>query len=87
MSTDFAAIAAALMSSGNKDLISGKQDKLQKLAESGDGKKIGAMLEDNQAFQRALEKGDTEALKKQISALLATEEGARLARQLSGIFK
>lgn len=87
MSTDFTAIAAALMSSGNKDLIAGKQEKLQKLADSGDGKKVGAMLEGNVAFQRALEKGDTDALKKQISALLATEEGARLARQLSGIFK
>lgn len=87
MPIDLAALVAQLMAGGAGDKISAKEDKLQKLAESGDGQKISKMIEGNQAFQSALERGDTNAIKRQITALLATEEGARLAKQISGIIK
>lgn len=87
MSTDISSLLNALMASGGKEAIAGKQDSLQKLADSAEGKKVGAMLEGSGDFQRAVERGDTAAMKKCVSSLLATDEGAELARKLAKIMK
>ena len=87
MSTDISSLLNALSASAGKDVLSGKQDSLKALAESDEGKKVGAMLGDSADFKRAVERGDTDTMKKYVSALLATDEGAELARKLAKIMK
>lgn len=65
---------------------SGKTDDLRKLAESGDARRLAGQL-DADAVRRAASGGDSEALKKLMGSVLATEEGQRLARQLQKLLK
>ena len=60
---------------------SGKGSELRKLAESAEGQRLGAML-DEQAARQAAESGDPAALKKLLSGVLSTEEGRRLASRV-----
>lgn len=64
----------------------GKDRQIRALAESGDGQKLGAML-DGKALEQAARSGDGEALRKLLSSVLATEEGQRLARQVQEVMK
>ena len=64
----------------------GKDWQIRALAESGDGQKLGAML-DGKALEQAARSGDGEALRKLLSSVLATEEGQRLARQVQEVMK
>lgn len=66
--------------------IKGKEQELQKLAESADGEKIRSMV-DGAMLQDAFDRGDTAALQSTVSKLLKTEEGARLFKQLEQMFK
>ena len=87
MSTDMSSLLSALMASGGREAIAGREDGLKKLAGSGAGMKVGRMVGADEEFKKALERGDTEAVKKRISALLATKEGAELASRLSELMK
>lgn len=87
MSTDLSSLLNALMASGGREAIAGKEAGLKKLAESGAGMKIGRELGGDEAFKSALERGDTEAVRKRLAELLKTKEGAQLAQSLSELMK
>ena len=87
MSTDLSNLLNALMAAGGREAIAGKEAGLKKLAESGAGMKVGQALGGDEDFKRAVERGDTEAVKKRLTALLKTKEGAELAQSLSELMK
>ena len=60
---------------------SGKTGELRRLAESEDGARLAAML-DQRALERAAASGDGEALRGILGTVLRTEEGRRLAESI-----
>ncbi|MBO6010629.1 MAG: hypothetical protein J6P71_02380 [Oscillospiraceae bacterium] len=75
-------LLSALMASGGREAISGREDGLEKLAGSGAGMKVGRMVGADEELKKALERGDAETVKKRVSALsLAREGGAAGARR------
>ena len=60
---------------------SGKTGELRGLAESEDGARLAAML-DQRALERAAASGDGEALRAALGTVLRTEEGRRLAESI-----
>jgi hypothetical protein len=87
MSTDFAKLASELMNGKNNDMLKGKADEIKKIAHSGDGQKVKKMMGNSDDLKKAMEQGDMSAMQKVISDVMSTEEGARLAKQLSELFK
>lgn len=82
MSTDMSSLLSALMASGGREAIAGREDGLKKLAGSGAGMKVGRMVGADEELKKALERGDAETVKKRVSALsLAREGGAAGARR------
>ena len=69
-------------SMGKQLLSDPRAEQLKKLADSPDGKKITAMLDQGEV-ERAAKSGDTAALQKILTQVLSTGEGKRLAEQLS----
>ena len=67
--------------------LSSKKDELEKLANSAEGQKVKAMMDPDGSIQAAYEKGDMESVRRAVTGILKTEEGARLAKQLSDLFK
>ena len=66
-----------------KRFMSGAQaEKLKAAAASPEGKKLANML-DAKVVEEAAKKGDTETLGNILRSVLATDEGKRLAAQLS----
>ena len=63
-----------------------KKSELENLANSPDGEKIKGML-DEKKLMDAAENGDMETLKSALDQVLRTQEGARLAGQLSDLLK
>lgn len=63
-----------------------KQSEIEKLAASDDGAKVSSILSECGAAD-ALQRGDTAALKNALENILKTDEGSRLCRQLSDMFK
>lgn len=61
---------------------SGKAEELRKLAESPDGRALNAMF-DAAAVARAVSSGDREAMQGILRQVLNTDEGRRIAKQLS----
>jgi hypothetical protein len=61
---------------------SGKAEELRKLAESADGRALNAMF-DAAAVARAVSSGDREAMQGILRQVLNTDEGRRIAKQLS----
>ena len=59
----------------------GKAEGLRTLAESEDGKKLGRMI-DAKALEKALQGGDSAALRKLLHGALRSAEGQRLAENL-----
>ena len=59
----------------------GKTGELRRLAESEDGARLAAML-DQKALERAAASGDGEALRGALGTVLSTEEGKRLAERI-----
>ena len=59
----------------------GKTGELRALAESEDGARLAAML-DQRALERAAASGDGEALRAALGTGLRTEEGRRLAESI-----
>lgn len=64
----------------------GKTGALKQLADSADGQRLGQML-DGEAVRRAAQSGDSEAMRKLLGGVLATEEGRRLAQQLRSLME
>ena len=73
------------MESMGLELLKGKDpEQLRRLAESEDGKRLSTMLDAGEAEQ-AVRSGDAKQLQSLLRKVLATEEGRRLAAQLSGL--
>lgn len=81
MADNFNKAAEKFMASEDGKKISGKKKELEALAETQDGKKVKAMLE-NGNLEEALSSGNTDKVKETISSVLQTESGARLMEQL-----
>lgn len=59
------------------------QEKLvNELSRSEDGQRVRALLGDEEKLVNAIEKGDSEALKRALDTVLRSEEGKRLFQQL-----
>ena len=65
---------------------SGKIDRLKAMADSEDAKRLSAML-DADAVKSAAMNGDAETLRGILNKVLGTDEGRRLAQQLSDAMK
>ena len=87
MSTDYEKLAGEFMSGKNSSKIKGKADEIKKLAFSGDGQKVMKMMGNTENLKTAMETGDTETLQNVIRNVMSTEEGARIAQQLSELLK
>ncbi len=61
---------------------SGKAEELRKLADTEDGRALGAMF-DAAALAKAVSSGDQHAIQGVLRQVLNTEEGRRIAKQLS----
>ena len=61
---------------------SGKTDAVRAIAESKDGQKLLEKLDTNQ-LERAVESGDSDALRKILADVLRTGEGRRIAKRLN----
>ena len=59
----------------------GKTEELRALADSADGRRLGARIDDA-AVEKALRSGDNEALRQILQGVLRTDEGQRLAENL-----
>ena len=86
MSTDFEKLANDLMGGGNS-MLKGKANEIKKLANSGDGQKVRKMIGNTDNLKKVVEQGDAETLQRVIKDVMSTEEGARLAQQLSELLK
>ena len=71
---------------GKKLEQSGKAGELRALAETPEGKKLGAML-DQGKVESAVKSGDTAALQSILRQVLSTNEGKALAKRLSETMK
>jgi len=78
------ATEAMLNTEAGQQLLKNKKA-ISEIAASGDGQRVKSMLEQNAAVSSAMESGNMQALSQAISGILKTEEGARLAAQLSSI--
>ncbi|NLL38718.1 MAG: hypothetical protein GX254_03910 [Clostridiales bacterium] len=87
MSTQFEKLANEFLSSSKGSRLQNKADEIKKIATSSDGQKVREMMGNTEELKTAMEKGDTETLQKVIKKVMSTEEGARLARQLSELLK
>ena len=88
MANNFEKTAWELLNSTSGANLSEKHEEIQKMMSSEDGKKIQEMMSgENQKLKSAVEQGDIASLKGALTSILKTEEGARLAKQLSDLMK
>lgn len=88
MADNFDQMAEQLLNSTSKAKLVSKKGQLEKLANSSDGEKIKELIGDGgEDIKKAFAKGDTDALKSMVANILKTEEGARIAKQLSDMMK
>ncbi len=65
---------------------SGKAEQLRRLADTEDGRALNAMV-DAAALAKAISSGDKNAMQGILRQVLNTEEGRRIAQQLSDVMK
>ena len=65
---------------------SGKAEELRRLADSPDGRALNAMV-DAAALAKAVASGDKNAMQGILRQVLNTDEGRRIAKQLSDVMK
>ena len=87
MKNDFENIALDMLGAMNNSKISEKVPDLKDLASSEDGQRLKEKFADSDLVRKAMESGDTRDLKSLLNTVLQTEEGRRLAKQLSNILK
>ena len=87
MESNFEKAADQVLHTPEGQRLLGKKDVLGRIAASPDGQRVKAMMEQDGKLAKAMETGDTAALRDAISGILKTEEGARLAAQLGGLMK
>ena len=83
MALDFNKAANDFINTPAGAKLSGKQEEISKLIDSPEGQKIKSMLSGNEEnVMAAIENGDMAVLRKTLTTILKTDEGARLAEQL-----
>lgn len=83
MAADFDKVANNFFNSSAGAKLSGKENELQKLANSPEGQKVKKMISgDEDALLAALQNGDTEVLRKALANILKTEDGSKIAEQV-----
>lgn len=73
-------------SMGKHFLSEEKTRRIKEIADSPEGKKIAEMFDADQV-KKAAEGGDSSTLQKMLSQLLSTDEGRKLAEQVSNAIK
>ena len=68
-------------------VLSEKKDDIEKLITTPEGQRVTEMLDKNEDFKKAVEKGDVDTLKNAVSSILKTDAGMKLADQLMKIMK
>lgn len=87
MSTQFEKLASEFINNSKGSKLQDKAEEIKKIATSSDGQKVKKMMGNTEELKAAMEKGDTETLQNVIKKVMSTEEGARLAKQLSDLLK
>ena len=87
MDNCFGKNAGDLFNSSQAAEIAKHEKELRELANTHDGMKVMSLLQKDEGIQSAVSSGDLEALSSAMSTILQTEEGKRLAKQLSEMFK
>lgn len=64
----------------------GQAEQLKTLANSADGRRLSQMV-DRAALAEAVRTGDTEALQRMMSRVLATAEGQRLSQEVQKLLR
>ncbi len=87
MNNEFEGLAIDMLNAMNSAKISEKVPDLKNLAMSEDGQRIKEKFADSDLVRKAMKSGDTGDLQRLLSSVLQTEEGQRLAKQISDMFK
>lgn len=87
MSLDYQELAGKLMDREQVRALQNNAEDIRRLAESADGQRVRQLMGDEGKMARALEQGDAETLKQLMQSILSTQEGARLARQLTDLLQ
>ena len=85
MADDLSRLAESVLGKDGAQAISSNGDRLRSLADSGDGRKVRAILEEKGSLEEALRRGDTQTLRDALSSVLSTDEGRRLTSQLQAL--
>ena len=83
MASNWEQTAETMLKSNGKLNIAKKKNEIEKLANSENGKRVKQMFDGDKAVSAALKKGDMAALGSALKDILKTDEGAKLAKQLS----
>jgi hypothetical protein len=81
MKNDFENVLGKL--SANNAKISEKLPELKQFAESADGQKLKEKFAGSEEMKKVMESGDSCSIQNLISSVLQSEEGKRIAKQLS----
>ena len=71
----------------NNSKLSEKMPDIMQFADSEDGQRLKEKFSGSDAIKKAMESGDTSSLQCLLTTVLQTEEGKRLAKQLSDMIK
>ncbi len=86
MKNDYENILGMLNATGNPK-VSEKMPELMQLAGSADGQRLKEKFSGSDEVKKAMESGDPGSLQCLLTTVLQTEEGKRLAKQLSDMLK
>ncbi len=81
MENDFTKKAEQFLSGEEGRRVAGKKAEIERIAASGDGRRVKAMLEDA-GFEDAVRRGDTAALRDAMGAVMRTDSGRQLIGRL-----
>lgn len=87
MKNEYENLALNMLGAMGGAKLSGKTPELKNLAMSDDGQRIKEKFADSDLVKNAMKSGDAADLQRLLSSVLQTEEGRRLAGQLSDMFK
>ena len=80
MENDLQRAAENFFSTADGRKLSKKKNEIERLSSSRDGEAVKTMLQ-NGGFEKAMQSGDTDAIKSTLLNVLNTDEGARLMKQ------
>ena len=76
-----------MLSAVQNSKLSEKVPDLMQFADSADGQRLKEKFSGSEEIKKAMESGDTGSLQCLLTSVLQTEEGKRLAKQLSDMLK